>query len=96
MFEEALGCLPEGINKVRLRSETAGYQHNLLRYCATAANSRFGVIKFTIGCDVTPQFKQAVSEVEESDWKPIYKEVKGKKEDSGKKSGKEGGNQNFQ
>jgi hypothetical protein len=83
VFEEALGCLPEGINKVRLRSDTAGYQHNLLKYCATAANSRFGVIEFAIGCDVTLQFKQAVSEVEDADWKPIYKVVKGKKEKSG-------------
>jgi len=83
VFEEALGFLPEGIDKVRLRSDTAGYQHNLLKYCATAANSRFGVIEFAIGCDVTPQFKQAVSEVEDADWKPIYKLVNGKKEKSG-------------
>jgi hypothetical protein len=79
VFEEALGCLPEGIDNVRLRSDTAGYQHNLLNYCATAANSRFGVIEFAIGCDVTPQVKQAVSEGEDGDWKPIYKVVKGKK-----------------
>ena len=83
VFKEALACLPEGIKKVRLRSDTAGYQHNLLRYCATAANSRFGVIEFAIGCDVTPEFKQAVSEVEELDWKPIYKIVNGKKEKTG-------------
>jgi hypothetical protein len=78
-----LGCLPEGIDKVRLRSDTAGYQHNLLKYCATAANSHFGVIEFAIGCDVSPQFKQAAREVEDADWKPIYKVVKGKKEKSG-------------
>jgi len=83
VFEEALGCLPEGINKVRLRSDTAGYQHNLLRYCASAANRRFGVIEFAIGCDVSPEFKQAVAEVKECDWKPIYKRVNGKKEESG-------------
>jgi len=82
VFEEALGCLPEGIDKVRLRSDTAGYQHNLLKYCATGG-SDFGVIESAIGCDVTPQFKQAVSEVEDADWKPIYKVVKGKKEKSG-------------
>jgi hypothetical protein len=83
VFKEALGCLPAWITKVRLRSDTAGYQHNLLRYCATAANSRFGVVEFAIGCDVTPDFKQAVAEVEELDWKPIYKLVNGKKEKSG-------------
>ena len=83
VFKEALGCLPEGINQVRLRADTAGYQHNLLRYCATVANSRFGVIEFAIGCDVTSEFKQAVGEVEDPDWQPIYKIVNGKKEKSG-------------
>ena len=83
VFEEALGCLPEGIDKVRLRSDTAGYQHNLLKYCASGANSGFGVIEFAIGCDVSPQFKQAVSEVEDADWKPIYKLINGKMEKSG-------------
>jgi hypothetical protein len=83
VFKEALACLPEGIKRVRLRSDTAGYQHNLLRYCATAAHSRFGEIEFAIGCNVTPEFKQAVSEVEELDWKPIYKIVNGKKKKTG-------------
>ena len=83
VFKEALGCLPEGIDKVRLRSDTAGYQHNLLRYCAMATNSRFGEIEFAIGCDVTPAFKQAVAEVESSEWKPVYKVVRGEKIDTG-------------
>ncbi len=34
VFKEALECLPEKVKQVRLRSDTAGYQHNLLRYCA--------------------------------------------------------------
>lgn len=83
VFKEALECLPEGIEQVRLRSDTAGYQHNLLRYCATGVNSRFRVIEFAIGCDVTPEFKKAVAEVQESEWKPIYKMVNGKKKKTG-------------
>ena len=83
VFKEALGCLPEGVKKVRLRSDTAGYQHNLLKYCATGANPRFGVIEFAIGCNVSAEFKQAVAEVEESDWQPIYKIVDGKKKETG-------------
>ena len=31
---EALGRLPAGVEKVMLRSDTAGYQRELLRYCA--------------------------------------------------------------
>ena len=79
VFKEALDCLPKEVKKVRLRSDTAGYQHNLLRYCATGENSRFGVIEFAIGCDVTQEFKKAVAQVEESEWKPIYKTAYGEK-----------------
>ncbi len=79
VFKEALTCLPEGVEKVRLRSDTAGYQHELLKYCEKAENKRFGRIEFAIGCDVTPSFKEAVLEVAESDWKPLYKEIKGEK-----------------
>jgi hypothetical protein len=83
VFKEALECLPEAVNQVRLRSDTAGYQHDLLKYCTAGSNARFGVIEFAIGCDVTKAFKKAVAEVEESEWKPIYKVVRDKKEPSG-------------
>ena len=83
VFKEALDCLPKEIKQVRLRSDTAGYQHNLLRYCAKGVNSRFGVIEFAIGCDVTKEFKEAVAQVEESEWKPIYKTAYGKKYKTG-------------
>lgn len=77
VFKEALRCLPEGITEVRLRSDTAGYQHNLLKYCAMGGNKRFDKIEFAIGCDVTPEFKKAVLEVSDSDWIPLIR--KGKK-----------------
>ena len=83
VFKEALKCLPEGVNHARLRSDTAGYQHDLLAYCATGSNDRFGVIEFAIGCDVTKEFKKAVGEVEESEWNSIYKVVRGEKEPTG-------------
>ena len=83
VLKQALGCLPEGIERVRLRSDTAGYQHDLLRYCATGESSRFGVIEFAIGCDVTPAFKKAAVEVEKSQWLPIYKVVIGKERAAG-------------
>ncbi len=77
VLREALEMLPEGVKKVRLRVDTAGYEHELLRYCEMGENIRFGRIEFAIGSDVTPEFKKAVLEVEESDWEPIYKEAKG-------------------
>lgn len=77
VLKEVLCTLPEGIETVRLRSDTAGYQHNLLKYCEEGKNQRFGRIEFAIGCDVTSAFKQAVSEVEEADWMLLYKEING-------------------
>ncbi len=84
ILKEALTYLPAGIKKVRLRSDTAGYQHELLRYCWGGKDERFERIEFAIGCDVTQEFKKAVGEVREEDWKPMYREVKGKKEETGR------------
>ena len=83
VLEEALSCLPDGIEQVRLRSDSAGYQHDLLKYCELGTNERFGRIEFAIGCDVTEEFKRAVTVVEESDWAPITKMVKGREVDTG-------------
>ena len=83
VLKEALELLPSGVDRVYLRSDTAGYQHDLLRYCAEGRNTRFGVIEFSIGVDVTPAFKKAVSEVEEGDWCRLQREVSGNLVDTG-------------
>ena len=77
VFKEALDLLPEGVERVYLRSDTAGYQHDLLKYCEKGENKRFGRIEFAIGADVTKEFKKAVAEIEEPEWKPVMKEVRG-------------------
>ncbi|RLB78858.1 MAG: hypothetical protein DRH24_13785 [Deltaproteobacteria bacterium] len=82
VFKEALDCLPEGVKQVGLRSDTAGYQHDLLKCCATGENSRFGAIKFAIG-NVTKEFRQAVARVEESEWEPACKTACGRKYKTG-------------
>ena len=48
-----------GEEKVRLRSDMAGYQHELMQYCAKGKHERFGRIEFAVGCYVTPEFKKA-------------------------------------
>jgi hypothetical protein len=83
VFKEALACLPCGVEKVRVRSDTAGYQHDLLAYCEKGMHPRFGRIEFAIGCDVTPEFKKAVLEVQADGWMPLFKEVEGKRVDTG-------------
>jgi hypothetical protein len=79
VLKEALSILPTGVKKVRVRSDTAGYQHELMKYCEGGKNKRFGRIEFAIGCDVTPEFKKAVREIEDSEWHPFHKEVKGER-----------------
>jgi len=78
VLKEALGCLPEGIDTVRLRSDTAGYQHDLLKYCERG-DTGWGRIEFAIGCNVTSEFKRAVAEIAEADWHDLYVERNGKR-----------------
>ena len=82
VFKDALAMLPEGVTNVYLRSDTAGYQHDLLKYCEKGENKRFGRIEFAIGAAVTKEFRKAVAEVEE--WKPVMKEIKGALRKTGK------------
>ena len=77
VFIEALDLLPPGVKQVRHRSDTAGYQQELLRYCAEGKHPRFGVIEFAVGVDVTPAFKAAVAEVAPEDWRPLTRTVDG-------------------
>lgn len=84
VLKEALSYLPSEIKKVRLRSDTAGYQHDLLRYCDEDNNKRFGQIEFAIGCDVTQEFRKAVAEVAEKEWTPLYREVNGELRETGR------------
>jgi len=83
VLEEALSCLPDGIEQVRLRSDSAGYQHDLLKYCELGKSERFGRIEFAIGCEVSQEFKRAVAGVEESDWAPVTKLVQGRQVETG-------------
>ena len=73
LLQESLDRLPEGIEKVFVRSDTAGYQQDLLRYCAEGKSERFGVIDFAIGADVTESFRRAVREVEEGQWSAVMR-----------------------
>jgi hypothetical protein len=83
VFSDALSCMPLGVEKVYLRSDTAGYQHELLQYCERGENKRFGRIEFAISCDISPEFKRVVFKVCESEWHPIYRKVNGQKEETG-------------
>ncbi len=73
VLKESLGCLPAGVSKVMMRSDSAGYQKELLKYCAEGRDERFGVIEFCVGVNVMEEFRAAVSEVEEEEWHDLYR-----------------------
>jgi hypothetical protein len=83
VLQEALTFLPNGVEQVYVRSDTAGYQREILQYCAGGEDQRFGRIAFAIGTDVTKAFKEAAAEVEETDWRPLLKEIHGQMVDTG-------------
>jgi hypothetical protein len=45
-LKRVLSQLPVGITKVSLRSDSAGYQEGLIKYCMDETKARFGEIKF--------------------------------------------------
>lgn len=77
VLKESLEFLPDNVEKVLLRSDSAGYQEELLEYCAEGLSPRFGVIEFAIAAKVTAAFKEAVAKVKPEDWRPLYKEEDG-------------------
>ncbi len=83
VLQRSLELLPEGVEEVLLRTDTAGYEWDLLKYCAEGKNERFGVIRFCVGADVTPEFKAAVARVPSSDCQPLMRRVDGMEIDTG-------------
>ncbi len=85
VVKEAVSYLPGSVQVVRLRSDSAGYEHALLRWLDRADNKgRVGRIEFAVSCDVSPEFKTAVSEVHEEDWYPLYKQANGERVKTGR------------
>jgi hypothetical protein len=75
-LKRVLSTIPEGVQAITLRSDTAGYQEDILRYCAEGKDERFGEIGFTVSCKIVESFKHAAKVVADGDWKPVLKEVK--------------------
>jgi hypothetical protein len=78
IVKESIACLPAGVEKIRLRMDSAGYQHNVLRFCATGDEGRRDIIEFTVSNDMTEEFRSAVMEVAEEDWRPLYRTERGR------------------
>jgi hypothetical protein len=69
MLKESLSMLPEGVEEVYFRSDSAAYQHDIMKYCNEKG------IGFAISADVSKGFKEDASL---SEWKKFYKEIAGR------------------
>ncbi len=67
LLQQSVSLLLASVDQINVRSDTAGYQHELLAYL-DSGESRFGKIGFIVSCDVTKSFRCAVQEVAESCW----------------------------
>ncbi len=89
VLSRALELLPEAIEEVMIRSDSAGHAAEVLRLCnrpelRPAVTLRFGVIGFAIPAVRSQALMAAVAEVPEADWKPLRALEKRKPEGGGK------------
>ena len=75
VLKASLAHLPASVTKVSLRSDTAGYQGELLLYCGEGKDPRFGVIDFAISADVTEAFRRTVMATAETERQPLIRMV---------------------
>jgi hypothetical protein len=71
ILKESLAALPAGVKEVRVRMDSAGYQHDALRFMATGDEGRRELIEFTVSNDMTAEFREAARRVPEGEWKPL-------------------------
>lgn len=57
--------------KVRLRSDAAGYVHDLLASCENGDHERFGKIEFAVSSPVTDALKDEVRKLSDEAWKAL-------------------------
>ena len=85
----ALELLPETIEEVMVRSDSAGHAAEVLRLCnrpelRPAATRRFGVVGFAISAVRSQELMAAVAQVPEAEWKPLRVLKKREPEGGGK------------
>jgi hypothetical protein len=69
VFKEALACLPEGVEQVFMRQDTAAYATEVLAWCEREKeHPQYGRILFTISADVTSALREEIAKV--TDWTP--------------------------
>lgn len=83
---EGIEHLPAGVRTLYLRSDSAGYDTELLFWCErTTEHEKYGRILFTISADMTRELRKEVMGL--TDWTPEYRTVKGQLQATGREYG---------
>jgi hypothetical protein len=72
VLHKALQALPSTVRLVRLRSDSAGYVHELMDWCRREISGR-PRIEFAISADMTEPLRTAIQALPEGAWKPLRK-----------------------
>jgi hypothetical protein len=70
-LQASLAVLPPGVVRILVRMDSAGYQYEVMKFCATGDGGRRAPIGFTISNDMTGEFRAAVRQVPEGEWQPL-------------------------
>ena len=66
VLKRAVEALPEGVEKVSFRADSAAYDHEVLNWCRDEAD-----ITFAISADMSVELRAAVEAVDEGAWQPL-------------------------
>ncbi len=67
LLQESVAALRAlGVTEIAVRSDSAGYQHGVLRYLRRAG------IPFAISADLSPELRATLETIPESAWGPVY------------------------
>lgn len=67
VIKKATSALPKSVKLINFRSDSAAYQHEVMDWCNKDIPGR-PPVTFAISADMSPQFKNAVTAVAESEW----------------------------
>lgn len=72
ILKETLEILPSNVKKIYLRSDSAGYQEDLIRYCHEGKNKKFGKIEYAIAAKVSREIRNEATAIDEKNWHCLY------------------------
>jgi hypothetical protein len=83
VLKEALNSLPEGVEQVFMRQDTAAYQTDVLAWCEREwEHPEYGRIPFTISADMTTALRCEIKKV--TQWQPEFRERRGSRMETGR------------